>query len=40
MINNQHIPIMSNEILSFIDGKKNYLSLIVHLVAEVILKNF
>ena len=23
MINNQHIPIMSNEILSFIDGKKN-----------------
>ena len=23
MINNQHIPIMINEILSFIDGKKN-----------------
>ena len=23
MINNQHIPIMANEILSFIDGKKN-----------------
>ena len=23
MINNQHIPIMTNEILSFIDGKKN-----------------
>ena len=23
MINNQHIPIMENEILSFIDGKRN-----------------